>query len=114
MSRRFLIADTSDTDREELVALLPEGATALEAGSPDDALAALREDGPDIVLLAWGLPAAKAVIATAGKATRRVPVIVLDAEANSREAAMAAGAAGFLIRPVRKEALRLALAALGW
>jgi DNA-binding NarL/FixJ family response regulator len=125
---RVLIADDMALHRELLSKLLerqPDIAVVGEAGSPDEAVAAIAQLAPDVVLMDLRMPrhdprgGIRAIRQIAAQYPH-VKVLALtesDDEADVREAALA-GAAGYLVKSVKAaqiaEAVRAAQAGQGW
>ncbi len=125
---RVLIADDMALHRELLSKLLerqPDIAVVGEAGSPDEAVAAIAELAPDVVLMDLRMPrhdphGGIRAIRQVSAQFPRVKVLALtesDDEADVREAALA-GAAGYIVKSVKAaqiaEAVRAAQAGQGW
>src|SRR5512136_646929 len=125
---RVLIVDDMALHRELLSKLLerqPDIAVVGEAGSPEEAVAAVAQLAPDVVLmdlrmprhdLRGGIRAIRQIVAR----YPHVKVLALtesDDEADVREAALA-GAAGYIVKSVKAaqiaEAVRAAHAGQGW
>jgi DNA-binding NarL/FixJ family response regulator len=108
--RRVLIADDRAQARDGLRALLATVAGVEVAGEAADGLEAVRmveEHRPDVVLMDAIMP-----LLDGPEATRRIKarwpgirVIVLTVNAGYRQAALAAGADGFLVKGCPDEAL---------
>ena len=106
----LIIDDHFDT-RSLLVELLElEGFTVVSAGSGQEALAVVREVRPCLVLLDLGLPDVdgielvlrlRAEVNGAG-----TPIYAFSGFTNLRDAALAAGLDGFLVKPVSGDDLR--------
>ena len=125
---RVLIADDMALHRELLSKLLerqPDIAVVGEAGSPEEAVAAVAQLAPDVVLMDLRMPrhdprgGIRAIRQIAAQYPR-VKVLALtesDDEADVREAALA-GAAGYIVKSVQAaqiaEAVRAAQAGQGW
>ena len=106
----LIIDDHFDT-RSLLVELLElEGFTVASAGSGQEALAAVRDVRPCLVLLDLGLPDVDGIElvlrlrAEPGMAS--TPIYAFSGFTNLRDAALAAGLDGFLIKPVSGDDLR--------
>jgi DNA-binding NarL/FixJ family response regulator len=125
---RVLIVDDMALHRELLSKLLerqPDIVVVGEAGSPDEAVAAIAQLAPDVVLMDLRMPrhdprgGIRAIRQVAAQYPR-VKVLALtesDDEADVREAALA-GAAGYIVKSVKAaqiaEAVRAAQAGQGW
>ena len=111
-AKTVLLVEDSDAIRDAFTILLEDaGYTVLGAGTGEDALRLAAEHIPHIVLLDMGLPdmsgldvvrALKAAPATAGIAV--VAVTGRDEDAD-RRACMAAGCAGYIVKPVNTQKL---------
>ncbi len=125
---RVLLVDDMALHRELLSKLLerqPDIAVVGEAGSPDEAVAAIARLAPDVVLMDLRMPrhdprgGIRAIRQVAAQYPR-VKVLALtesDDEDDVREAALA-GAAGYIVKSVKAaqiaEAVRAAHAGQGW
>jgi putative two-component system response regulator len=113
-----LVAEDDPIGRELLLALLDRlGYTAAAVGDAEAALAAVREDPPDLVLSDVGMPGmggfelCRRIKADVG--TRLIPVVLVTGIGEEyRRAGIEAGADEFLAKPVSLEELRLRLRAL--
>ena len=102
--RRVLLIDDSGDSRRLLAALLePLGFLVAEVGDLATARVALREQMLDVIILDWSLPDGEGLtLLREIKATGGPVVIMLTAHAlaETRAAALAAGADGFLSKPL--------------
>ena len=111
MSSRILIVEDHPTMREAMRLVLEgEGFDIDEASDGDQALAAVHEDAPDLVLLDMSIPgtAGPDVLAAVKNdpATSEVRVIVVTATGEEgRAAAMAGGADHYFTKPFSPIAL---------
>ena len=111
MSARILIVEDHPTMREAMRLVLEgEGFDIDEASDGDQALAAVHEDAPDLVLLDMSIPgvAGPDVLAAVkgDPATSDVRVIVVTASGEEgRAAAMASGADHYFTKPFSPIAL---------
>ena len=111
MSARILIVEDHPTMREAMRLVLEgEGFEIDEASDGDQALAAVHEDAPDLVLLDMSIPgiAGPDVLAAvkSDPATSTVRVIVVTATGEEgRAAAMASGADHYFTKPFSPIAL---------
>ena len=111
MSARILIVEDHPTMREAMRLVLErEGFDIDEAADGDQALAAVHEDAPDLVLLDMSIPgtAGPDVLAAvkSDPATAEVRVIVVTATGEEgRAAAMAGGADHYFTKPFSPIAL---------
>ena len=99
-----LVADDDRTIRRNLVRLLQsEGYRPLEAADGEEALARIRDDAPDAVLLDLKMPRRDGleVLGELGPALADLPVIVVTAFGGSAPAieAMRRGAYDYLTKP---------------
>ncbi len=114
MSRRVLVADDEKNMRWVLSqALTAEGYEVLEAASGKEALAAIEEQQPDIVVLDHKMPppdGLEVLRRIRGKGST-IPVIMLTAHGNVASAveAMKAGATEYLTKPFDLEELKLGI-----
>jgi DNA-binding NtrC family response regulator len=114
MTKRILIVDDEKNMRWVLgQALAPEGFEVVEAADGKEALAAVAEQEPDIMVLDHRMPAPDGM-----EVLRRIraqgatfPIIMLTAHGNVATAveAMKAGASEYLTKPFDLEELKLAL-----
>ena len=109
---RILIVDDERVNRELLQVLLrPEGYVLSTASSGEEALAAIAEQHPDLVLLDVMMPGMDGYqVATTLKgdvATSSIPVIMVTAldDRNARMLALSAGAEEFLTKPLERAEL---------
>ena len=111
MSARILIVEDHPTMREAMRLVLEgEGFDIEEASDGDQALAAVQDDRPDLVLLDMSIPGASGseVLAAvkSDPATSEVRVIVVTATGEEgRSAAMTAGADHYFTKPFSPIAL---------
>jgi two-component system response regulator AtoC len=109
-----LVADDDRTIRRNLVRLLEaEGYQALEAADGEEALARIRSEGPDAVLLDLKMPRRDGleVLGELGPALADLPVIVVTAFGGSAAAieAMRRGAYDYLTKPFDLDEVLLTL-----
>jgi DNA-binding NarL/FixJ family response regulator len=113
---RVLIVDDHPIFRDGLAGLLatlPEIEVAGTAGTAEDALSALEQDPPDVVLMDINLPGASGVEATR-QATRIAPatavlIITMVDDDDSVYAALAAGARGYILKGASGDQIAAAL-----
>jgi CheY-like chemotaxis protein len=109
--RRILVVEDHPTLRQAILLVLRDaGMLVQEAAQGDVALAALRRERPDAILLDMNMPGASgAEVLTALRAdpaTATIPVIVMTATGDEgRAAAMALGAAAYLTKPFSSDVL---------
>jgi CheY-like chemotaxis protein len=115
VSARILIVEDHPTMREAMRLVLEgEGFDIDEASDGDQALAAVHEDAPDLILLDMSIPGTTGpdvLAAVKGRpATSDVRVIVVTATGEEgRAAAMAGGADHYFTKPFSPIALLLAV-----
>jgi DNA-binding response OmpR family regulator len=104
---RILIADDDASIRNMLRdALVSVGYDVIEAGDGEEALRRAREDGPDLILLDFGMPKLHGLECLSrlkgSSDTRNVPVLAVTgfSRMEDRIAASAAGVDGFLPKPL--------------
>ena len=100
---RVLVVEDDAVLRTTLaIALRAEGHEVLVAADGRTALEALREDGPDLVVLDLGLPDVSGMdVLTSLRVWSRLPVIVLSARTDSQDkvGALDAGADDYVTKP---------------
>jgi two-component system, cell cycle response regulator DivK len=108
----ILLVEDNETIRNAFSILLEEsGYTVVCAGSGTEAVRVLDRGTPDLVLMDLGLPDVEGLELTrrlkARDDLRSTPVVALTGRAleTDREACMAAGCAGYLVKPIDTEAL---------
>ena len=111
MRARILIVDDHPTMREAMrLVLADEGFSVDEAADGARALDLVASDRPDLVLLDLNIPGISGAdlleALKASRATSGIPVVVVTAEdEEGRQAAMQAGAEGYLTKPFSPRAL---------
>jgi signal transduction histidine kinase/DNA-binding response OmpR family regulator len=110
--RRLLIVDDLATNRELLVRLLrPLGFDLAEASSGAQALERAVAFKPDLVLMdllmpgIGGIEATRRMLADPALAASRVLIVSANASAQDRAASEAAGACGFIAKPIEHDRL---------
>ncbi len=116
MALKVLIVDDEPLARLRLRALVeaiqqPQADVVAEAGDADEALAALRAQAPDLLLLDIRMPGRNGLqLAAALRAMARPPAVVfVSAHAEHALAAFDLEAVDYLTKPVRRERLQAAL-----
>ena len=104
LRRRVLIVDDEDEIREVLALLvLQEGYEPLQAGDGDEALAMIRRDVPDVLLLDIRMPGRDGmdVLHQAKKVDPALPVVMITSHGAVKNAvdALRAGAHDYLVKP---------------
>ena len=110
-----LIIDDHHDTRNLLVELLEiDGFAVMAAASGEDALALVREQRPCVVLLDLGLPDIAGIELVlrlrAEPDMASTPIYAFSGFTNLRDAALAAGLDGFLVKPVSGDDLRVLVA----
>jgi signal transduction histidine kinase/DNA-binding response OmpR family regulator len=116
--RRILVAEDNPVNQMVVVEFLNRlGVQSVVVPNGEQAVAAVRADPFDLVLMDCHMPAMDGFQATAairgmGFTSDRLPVIALTASAmaSDREQCLAAGMDDFLTKPLRRDALSAALA----
>jgi two-component system LytT family response regulator len=108
---RLLIADDDRRTRERLRELLaeePDVEVVAECGRGADAVAAIRREAPDLVLLDTDLPGLDGfgLVAQLGG---RPPVVLLAEVERHAARAFEAGALDYVVKPLRRQRLQAAL-----
>jgi DNA-binding NarL/FixJ family response regulator len=113
---RVLICDDQTVVREGLAAILstdPEIEVVALAGNGEEALAAVEQDLPDLVLMDLKMPVMNGVQATQRLRSRHPTVRVLILTTYADDAwvldAVRAGASGYLLKDTRREDLLVAI-----
>ena len=87
------------------------GCTVATARSGEEALSSVRQDRPDVILLDWQMPGMKGDtvcrILKADPRTKHIPILVVTNFGHDevRDRCLAAGATGFLVKPVPEKEL---------
>ena len=108
---RVVLADDHPIWRDGVRADLAEGFRVVgEAGTANEAIAAIRSTGPDLVVCDVNMPGGGGlkVVRTCGTETRIVMLTVSEAERDLLDA-VAAGAVGYLVKSTPPHELRKAL-----
>jgi len=108
MSQPFvLVVEDNETNQMLTMAvLLRDGYRVRTAGSADDALAIIRSDRPDIILMDLQLPGQDGLTLTRAlkvdPATAAIPVVAMTAHVmlGDEAQALAAGCAGYIAKPI--------------
>ena len=110
---RILIVDDSSLSRRHARdRLAPHGYQTQEASGPEEALAILGKEEFDLVLLDLLMPGVKDPVDIVSRVNAAAPdtlIIVVSANVQARvqEAVLAAGAVGFIAKPVQAVELQL-------
>jgi two-component system, response regulator PdtaR len=105
--RRVLIIDDHEPSRKTLVATLMQSGYKIagEASSGSTAVALATTTGPDIVLMAIGLPDVDGIqVARNIMCAQPVPIVLITShyDASTVERATKSGAMGYLLKPLRE------------
>ncbi|MES2261319.1 MAG: ATP-binding protein [Pseudomonadota bacterium] len=110
--RRILLVDDSEDGRRLMASLLaPFGFALFEAADGEAALAAIVRERPELVFMDWrmpgldGLEVTRRVRADAALSQPRVVILTASAFEEERQQALAAGADGFLRKPIEHDKL---------
>ena len=108
----ILVVDDSRTNQMLMSAVLEEaGYTVLLAANGDQCMARISETTPALILMDLQLPGKDGLTLTreilAAPVTAEIPIVALTARAlpGDREAALAAGCAGYLTKPINSRTL---------
>ena len=98
---KILIVDDQPQFRRVLrLALGTKGYDIREAGSGTDALNAVHNEPPDLILVDWLMPGMDGIrLCREIRATSRVPIIMITSKADGRSEALAAGANDYVRKP---------------
>jgi twitching motility two-component system response regulator PilH len=117
--KNVLIVDDSPTDRQYLTELLAKnGYKVSTADSAEDALAKVKQQKPDLVLMDVVMPGQSGFQATRtlakDEATKNIPVIICTTKAQDTDKAwgMKQGARDYVVKPVVASDLLAKIAAL--
>jgi signal transduction histidine kinase/DNA-binding NarL/FixJ family response regulator len=101
---QVLYIDASDEARSLVRRLLAEAFVVLEASNPLDGLQLAEETRPSLILLDQNLPQMTGSEAATRlkKILPKTPIVIIsgDTSAGARERALAAGAVGFILKPI--------------
>lgn len=101
-TRILVVDDEQDIQRFVTETLTDEGYQVVTAGSGEDALRAMADGNPDLILLDVNLPGAdgwEVLGSLRAAAEPQTPVVVMTAGYNAQERALASGAQGYLGKP---------------
>ncbi len=119
MAKRVLVADDKASSRELVrTVLASQGYEVSEAADGREALAMIRSERPDLVLLDLHMPALDGfgVVSElrADPSFRNIPVVALTASAMSgdREKALSAGFTSYIAKPVSLSFLKMEVSRL--
>jgi twitching motility two-component system response regulator PilH len=117
--KNVLVVDDSPTDRQYLTELLAKnGYKVSTADSAEDALAKVKQQKPDLVLMDVVMPGQSGFQATRtlakDEATKNIPVIICTTKAQDTDKAwgMKQGARDYVVKPVIAADLLAKIAAL--
>jgi twitching motility two-component system response regulator PilH len=117
--KNVLVVDDSPTDRQYLTELLAKnGYKVSTADSAEDALAKVKQQKPDLVLMDVVMPGQSGFQATRtlakDEATKNIPVIICTTKAQDTDKAwgMKQGARDYVVKPVVASDLLAKIAAL--
>jgi twitching motility two-component system response regulator PilH len=118
--RNVLIVEDSPTDSKVLCDMLTRnGFGVVAVGSAEEALARVKQNKPDLVLMDVVLPGQNGFQATRtlsrDDSTKDVPVIICSSkgQATDKVWGMRQGAKNYLVKPVKQTELLAMIAALG-
>jgi twitching motility two-component system response regulator PilH len=118
--RNVLIVEDSPTDSKLLCDMLTKnGFGVVAVGSAEEALARVKQNKPDLVLMDVVLPGQNGFQATRtlsrDDATKDVPVIICSSkgQATDKVWGLRQGAKNYLVKPVKQTELLAMIAALG-
>src|SRR5439155_8007077 len=119
-NKNILIVDDSPTDRQFLSELLVKnGYKVSTADSAEDALAKVKQQRPDLVLMDVVMPGQNGFQATRmltrDDSTKHIPVIICTSKAQETDKvwAMRQGARDYIVKPINQADLLAKIAALG-
>jgi len=118
--KNILIVDDSPTDRQFLSELLVKnGYKVSTADSAEDALAKVKQQRPDLVLMDVVMPGQNGFQATRmltrDDSTKNIPVIICTSKAQETDKVwgMRQGARDYIVKPINQADLLAKIAALG-
>jgi twitching motility two-component system response regulator PilH len=118
--KNILIVDDSATDRQFLSELLVKnGYKVSTADSAEDALAKVKQQRPDLVLMDVVMPGQNGFQATRmltrDDSTKNIPVIICTSKAQETDKVwgMRQGARDYIVKPINQADLLAKIAALG-
>ncbi|HXL76507.1 MAG TPA: response regulator [Burkholderiales bacterium] len=118
--KNILIVDDSPTDRQFLSELLVKnGYKVSTADSAEDALAKVKQQRPDLVLMDVVMPGQNGFQATRmltrDDSTKHIPVIICTSKAQETDKVwgMRQGARDYIVKPINQADLLAKIAALG-
>jgi len=118
--KNILIVDDSPTDRQFLSELLVKnGYKVSTADSAEDALAKVKQQRPDLVLMDVVMPGQNGFQATRmltrDDSTKHIPVIICTSKAQETDKVwgMRQGARHYIVKPINQADLLAKIAALG-
>ena len=102
----LVVEDNETNQMLTMAVLLRDGYRVRTAGSADDALAIIRSDRPDIILMDLQLPGQDGLTLTRAlkvdPATAAIPIVAMTAHVmlGDEAQALAAGCAGYIAKPI--------------
>ena len=108
MTARVLVVEDTPANMKLAAMLLRKaGHEVLQASTADEAIALVRQQRPDLVLMDMQLPGMDGLTAArllkADEATRHIPVVALTAQAmkGDEQRILAAGCDGYIAKPIQ-------------
>jgi twitching motility two-component system response regulator PilH len=118
--KNVLVVDDSPTDRQYLTELLAKnGYKVSTADSAEDALAKVKQQKPDLVLMDVVMPGQSGFQATRtlskDEATKKIPIIICTSKGQDTDKnwGLKQGARDYIVKPVKGPELLAKISALG-